>query len=203
MVLATLKRATKTFARYVAFAIFGSFMAWPIAHMIIVNNTVMSSWRLFGWGMYATPNAEQSRLRVVIHPSATEPIDISDLHEAVTQLSGNPVEESLCINLFLKESGQSLRKLPKSGFCQNEAMENHLDYFLHLGNTNHLKEFVNEAIDHAHQTGAEAFAFYTHQRFSLIRGEAYIESEVYQIAGETITSLGSVRHGEARREGNF
>lgn len=40
------------------------FTVWPALHIVIARQTGMSSWKLAGWGMYATPRLKASTLHV-------------------------------------------------------------------------------------------------------------------------------------------
>lgn len=180
--------------RKLALFIFGLFLVWPLIHIVLVNSTRISSWRLFGWGMYASPNPDQqARLRVVI---LNQPInnhdDIRKLHTALQQLQTDPAQESFCLNLF-SESGGILKKLPKQALCKEDRFAMDLDYFLHFGSSRHLGKFVGEALTRAQRVGAEALAFFTYQRFSLSERKAYVESEVYRIFGEKAVYVGKVK----------
>ncbi len=196
MALRSEGRRVNHWGYYLALTLFGILMTWPIIHMIIVNNSHLSSWRLFGWGMYATPNPEQSRLRVIMRDSSVaQPANVALLHRALAKLAHDPDQESLCINLFLDNAKNGLRKMSQSGFCHDEEIARHLDYFLHFGSTMHLAQLVNKAIASQKIPSSEAIVFFTHQRFSLMEARAYIESDVYRIAGNEITSLGKFRDG--------
>lgn len=180
--------------RKMALFIFGLCLVWPLLHIVLVNSMRISSWRLFGWGMYASPNPDQqARLRVII---LNQPIknddDIRKLHGALQQLHMEPSQESFCLNLF-SEVGGALKKLPKQALCREDELATHFDYFLHFGSPRHLGKFVGEALARSERVGSEALAFLTHQRFSLFEGKAYLESEVYRVIGEEAVYVGKVK----------
>lgn len=196
MDLESIRQAVKIFRLKLAFIVFGIFIAWPIFHIVVVNNFRMSSWRVFGWGMYATPNPEaQSRLRVVIRDKTkSQAVDLAQLNWSLAKLGFDPATESLCINLFLEEPGQTLRKLPRNGLCQNNVLARDLDYFMHFGSSKHLTEFIKGALSRADQTGSEAYAFLTHQRFNLFQRKTYLESDIYKVSGDEVQYLGKIKN---------
>jgi|GEM_PF-3615239 len=185
----------KEVRRRLGYAVFAILMIWPIIHMALVHHVGISSWRLFGWGMYATPiPMDQSRLRVVIRDhNDSKAIDLVRLHSSIAKLSADPKEESLCINLFLQGSNYDLVKLPRTGLCRNRAHAKNLDYFMHFGSSKHLKEFVHEAMAFAHRSQSEAYAFFTRQRFNLLQSRAYVESDVYGIFGNEVRFYGTIK----------
>lgn len=177
-----------------ALIVFGLILLWPIFHIIIINNLKISSWRFFGWGMYATPNPnDYARLRVVILDN-TRPddkaLDIAQMHETLVSIS-DPKEESLCLNLF-EESGLKLKRLPRPGLCRDSNLALNLDYFIHFGSNNNLKNFLSEALIRADHADAEVIAFLTYQRFNIFQRKAYLESDVYQLSGQ-LSYLGKIK----------
>jgi hypothetical protein len=195
MDLELVKRAVNSFRRKLALVVFALFIAWPIFHIVLVKNSRISSWRFFGWGMYATPNPDaQSRLRVVIiDKSLNQNVDVAKLHASLTKLSFDTAQESTCLNLFLEDSDHRLERLPRQGLCQKSDLAKKFDYFLHFGSPNHLAGFVREALFRANRSGFEAVAFMTHQRFSLFQRKAYVESDIYRVWGDKVEYLGKIK----------
>lgn len=201
----TMREGVSLFRRTLALIIFGIVLIWPIFHIALVKNVRISSWRLFGWGMYATPTPEtQSRLRVVIlNKHANQSADIAQLHDYLTKNSNQEVE-SRCINLFIEESEQILRRLPLHGLCRSRALGRNLAYFMNFGSFKHLTAFVNEALSRANQTGSKAYAFLTHQRFNIFKRTAYLESDVFKVSGDKVQYWGKINSdGEAHEEHNI
>lgn len=188
----------RNFRRKLAFIIFGIFLAWPAFHIVMVKNIRISSWRFFGWGMYATPTPDtQSRLRVVILNPSQQSVDPAHLHDSLENLNLEPSKESNCVNLFVKDAGQSLRRLPRTGLCEDDAVAQDLDYFTYFGSSKHLKKFINAALLRANQSSAEAYAFLTHQHFNIFQQKAYLESDVYRVSRDEVKYLGKIE-GEGK-----
>jgi hypothetical protein len=78
--------------------------------------------------------------------------------------------------------------------CTSRDMTTHLDYFLHFSSQPHLGQFINEALNRANYSGAPALVFLSHQRLSLLRSQAYVESDVYQVQGNEVRALGRIRY---------
>lgn len=189
-------KVINAFRQRLAFIIFGILIAWPIFHIIMVNTFRISSWRLFGWGMYATPNPEaQSRLRVIILNEGLNPVmDMAQIKESINELNLDKTKESLCINLFLKEPKKGFSRISQKGLCQNNAFAKDLDYFLHFGSKKHLEKIIKEALIHAKQLGSQAYALLTHQRFNLFQRKAYLESDIYKVSLEKVEYLGKIKN---------
>lgn len=189
------QKAVKTFRRRLAFVLFGIFLAWPVVHIALVKQYNLSSWRFFGWGMYATPIPEaQTRLRVVIRDkNKSEVPDLRQWHISLTKLSREQEHESQCINLFQEEPQQGLRGLARTGLCRNKRFATDLDYFVHFGSVQHLHEFISEALSRAEQAGSETLVFLARQRFNIFQKDAFIESDIYKIIGDEVQYLGKVK----------
>lgn len=180
-----------------ALIVFGLILCWPLFHIIIINNSKISSWRFFGWGMYATPNPnDYARLRVVILDKSRpreKDLNIEQIYDALAKFS-DPEEESLCLNLF-EEREQSLIRLPRLGLCRDHNLALNLDYFIHFGSHKNLRDFLSEALIRAEQadsTNKEVLAFLTLQRFNIFTRRAYLESDVYQLS-DGLRYLGKVK----------
>lgn len=146
--------------------------------------------------MYATPNPNgQSSLRVVIRDKSKALMaDMGRVHASLTTLSVEEADESACINLYIE--GAKLHKLPRNGLCQNDTTAKNLDYFMHFGSPNYLKDFVKEALLRAGQSDSEVYAFLTRQRFNVFESKAYLESDTYRIWGDKVEYLGKIKNQE-------
>jgi len=173
-------------------------MIWPLIHVGLVKNRGWSTWRFFGWGMYATPIIEHiSSLRVVILPKPTN-VDVVSLHALLNQVSSLN-KESQCINIFIENAEQGLLKLPSDGLCRTIDPSN-LDYFLYFGSDKHLNKFVKEALSSVRETSSLVYAFLTRQRINLFQRQAYLESDVYQLYDDEVQYLGNI---ESEGENEF
>lgn len=162
----------------------------------MVNTFKISSWRLFGWGMYATPSPEdQSLLQVMILDKGMDPaMDMAKIKETIDELNLDKTKESSCINLFLKEPEKTLLRISQKDLCQNKVFRKDLDYFLHFGSKKHLEKIIKEALTHARLLGSEAYAFLMNKRFNLFQKKAYLESDIYKISPERIEYLGKTKN---------
>lgn len=182
-----------------ALAVFGIILIWPIIHMALINVLPISSWRFFGWGMYATPSPEdQTRIRVVIAPNLSPSTNLKELHKRLNATS-SPLDESNCVNIFLIDDG-NIKRSNHSGLCQNETFLKNREYFLHFGSEKHLAAFINHTLEKSYNASSTALAFLTHQRFNLLNNNAYLESEIYKISDNNIIYLG--RFSDKRGEEN-
>jgi hypothetical protein len=170
-----------------ACTIFVLLLGWPLIHIIIINNSKISSWRYFGWGMYATPNPhENRRLSVVIlNKNRAQSTSLIKLHEALNNLS-------LCLNIF-EELDSNLRRLPDQNLCYEESLAMSFDFFMHFGSPKNLNKLVKEALARVQRSDADALAFLTYQRFNIFQRKAYLESDIYQIADNKVIYLGKVK----------
>jgi hypothetical protein len=164
-------------------------MIWPIFHIILVNHFRISSWRLFGWGMYATPNpGAQSQLNIVgLNNTKKEPIDITQLHTSL-------IDSSLCVNLFIKEPGQSLKRSFEHNLCEDKIFMKDLDYFMHFASYKHLAKVTKELLSYFNYTNLNAYAFFTHRRVNIFHKTTYLESDVYRISFDKVEYLGKVKN---------
>ena len=119
--------------------------------------------------------------------------DITELHKSLVPLIANANDESSCINLFIVETHNNLKRLPKTKLCFNEQHAEKLDYFLHFRSLANFKDFVNEAHGLVNQSKSEVYAFLTHQRFSLLHRKAYLESEIYRIEKDDVRYMGKIK----------
>ena len=178
-----------------AIIVFGLILCWPIIHIVMINNLKISSWRFFGWGMYATPNPnDYARLRVVILDKTMHQDIATSIKQIHDYLAGftDPQQESLCLNLF-EQLGQNLRRLPSLGLCRDNKLALNLDYFIHFGSLKNLREFLQEALARAERGDAEVLAFLTYQRFNIFQKKAYLESDVYKMSDIELSYLGKIK----------
>ncbi len=178
----------------IAYSIFALSLIWPLLHMALVHIYGFSSWRFFGWGMYATPNPEsQTRLHVILATDNREPQAIPELHRALSSAILDPDQESNCVNVFV-ENDSILHRLPPTNLCRNDAHVAELEEFLQLRATEKLNSFVHAALHALQQPSHKAVAFVTHQRLNLWQQKAYLESDVYKIENDAIIYMGKVKN---------
>jgi hypothetical protein len=188
--------AANNFRYRLALFIFSFCLVWPLIHMVLVNSLGISTWRLFGWGMYATPNPEsQLRLSVVITDNNLTPSEIDTLYKSFNNLSSEE-QDSMCLNLFLHDSDNKLTKLPRTGLCKQQELADKLDYFMHFRSTKNLGDFVEAALRRTEHQDSEAWAFLVRQRYNLFRNEHYQESEVYLVKGGLVKYMGKISNKE-------
>jgi hypothetical protein len=182
--------------RTIGWLVFAAAMMWPLFHMVIVHSSTMSSWRFFGWGMYATPNPEAAtRLRLVILQDGVAQ-DVLGLYSDVNRISSLNTE-STCVNLFQQEASAHVRKISHDHICRDKMASQHLDRFLHLGKTDDLRQFAQATLRRVGAHG-NALAFVTHQRIDLFAMQAYLASDVYRISDDRIDQLVSINGGGHR-----
>ncbi len=156
---------------------------WPPLHLIAAKCWGFSTWRFFGWGMYANPDPEsQTRLRLVILPATIagegKP-PYQQLFSELSKLSTKPEDESWCVNLFVPGPSGALQRQEVANFCQSPEINRHLDYTLHFSSQKHLRSLVDAIKKQSEQHGASVLVYLTHQRLDLGRNIAYTESEAY------------------------
>lgn len=184
--------AASKFRQIISLGFFSILMIWPLIHIVVVSQTSLSSWRLFGWGMYATPTPDdQSRLRVIIKKKETY-TDISSLYASLMATSNDPSEESHCVNVFIYRSPDDLERLPRPGLCNNRKAILDLEYFMHLGSHKYLAHFLKKVLASLNQPNGEIYAFLTHQRFNIFQNQAYVKSDIYRIIDDEATFLGTI-----------
>jgi hypothetical protein len=169
-------------------------LLWPPLHIVAVKYFGFSSWRLFGWGMYASPSPDDgSSLRVVLLSpvSAADP-DIKQVFAELLRENESDEDESNCINLFTQNSGLKLSRLPLNGVCESEENARNLDYFLQFSSTTHLAHLLQGAMRHGAYTPQASLVYLTHQRSNLRQQQLYFESEVYRVQGESVHYLGRI-----------
>ena len=188
------RRFMNSLRKKLAFALTLCVLAWPPIHLVIAKVTGISTWRLFGWGMYATPNPlSQSRLRMVILNENKQAPNLDHLHRTLIRASANPEDESLCINLFLENEKGELNKQARNGLCKDDGIAKKLDLFVELGSKTSLTAFTKEALQRAGLPHAQAIIFLSHQRVNLFKNQAYVESQAYRYADAKIHKLGTFR----------
>lgn len=203
-----LYRLFNAVAYKLAQVIFAFMLIWPLCHIAMIHLTHISSWRLWGWGMYASPDPRAySSLRVVIKnqqgSNENNKRDVDQLFNQLTSITTNPTEESLCINLYEENSSKSLIRLPTTGLCHNQETEDALNYFLHLGSINHGIRFFMEALRLVGQSNAHAYMFLTKQRINMFQNEAFLESHVYSISPHHAAFLGSIKKEGDTHDGAY
>jgi len=192
MDLKTLKKYIDVICTSLSVLIVCALLIWPPIHMIAAKTFHFSTWRLFGWGMYANPNPQsQSRLRVVVLDNTD--IDLKNLHTVLTQSSSDPEQESMCINMFAFEHNH-LRKLPRNGLCKDDRIAREFDLFLHFSSIKNLSVFTKEALHKIEREHSPAIVFLTHQRMDLLRKKTFVESDAYKFASDKVVYLGKIKN---------
>ncbi|MCA9507440.1 MAG: hypothetical protein KC505_03340 [Myxococcales bacterium] len=188
-----LKTKLRTLAKKTALILFAALLIWPIFHMLFVQTLHLSPWRLFGWGMYAAPTPQAQSLLWVVVNENNQKIDSKKLFNLLANLKHDPTQESNCINVFLQRDEKMLKRIPLSGLCSDSVNESHLEQFLHLGSTYHLKKFVDAALLRIGLKNNQSYAFWTHQRFNIFFNKAFLESYSYSISADNAHYLGKIR----------
>ena len=144
-----------------------------------------STWRLFGWGMYATPDTESYSQLAILYVNGTlnGKVEIEKIYNKIEAMLRQPERNSTCINLFFydKNSKVDVVQLPSRGVCRGRGVDTALDYFYQFGSIDYLHKLVHFLSSHAGQEVSEAFVFHTIQRLDLQRMQAYTQHHVYDI----------------------
>ena len=136
-------------------ALLGIALVWPPLHMVATAYFGFSSWRFFGWGMYAEPHPESFANVRILYAEGTAP------RECPTQA---PAHERL--QVFVA-AGDDFRPISP---CEDRARANELvRRVLHLGDRAAMAELA----------GTQATVLITRQRLSVTDGKLYTLTTKY------------------------
>jgi hypothetical protein len=166
----------------------GVMILWPPLHAVASKVLGFSSWRFFGWGMYATPHPESlSVLRIVWFSENSETVtDYRRLYEEL-RLHGRSGQKNGCFDAMVKENGAALRDLSVANPCDDGEVERHLAYFRHFGSKKHLALLVEKASPRVGAGGLRrAVVFLFRQRLQLESSRAFTEREIFEVSGRDV-----------------
>lgn len=154
--------------------------------MHIVSTKVLrfSTWRLFGWGMYATPDVEShSQISIVYVTSPYSDAEVKALYHRTQEILRSSENSRACVLLFAENTVRKsdIIQLPSREACHHPEIDDHLDYFYQFGSTKHLMKLVQLLTNFTEKKTTEAFVFHTFQRIDVLRSKAYTEYIVYRV----------------------
>jgi hypothetical protein len=165
---------SRSMKSYFSFGIIISLLIWPNIHMALSNRGDFSSWRFFGWGMYATPHPEDGVVTdIIFHSKKKFPLIKNDS-------KGNNLPG---VRLFVFD-GEKLQKITGENYLLKKMIKVANTYFLHIPNEKHRKKLVEIALnflklDRANFKGAGLIK--NRQRVNLHENQLYTEEISYKV----------------------
>ncbi len=177
-------------------AIFFVLLIWPCVHMIATKTLHFSSWRLFGWGMYATPDMEsRSQISIVyVQGKLKSDADVELLYQKTQEILKLPERNSSCATLFFQDEIQKseLIQLSSQDACDDPKVDDGLDYFYQFGSVAYLTQLVHALASRAETGVTEALVFHTIQRLDLAKHRAYTEYRAYRVQAPGVPSASNL-----------
>lgn len=178
----------------VARLLFAGLLVWPLIHAFGSKVLGFSSWRLFGWGMYAQPHPESfSHLYLVWLNDS--PNDVQLAYEDFERRWKSAGATS-CLTVLLQEPGGSLREALIDDVCDDPAIDLHHRTFMHFRSLRHLS-FLSQHLAPLLETRnapPHLLAIHIQQRVSLETSTATTQSELFEIRNDNVISLGRPQH---------
>ncbi len=159
-------------------------LVWPVAHMTLTKTTGLNSWKLGGWGMYATVHPMEHGL--VLLPYDQAPPRPDDL---------GPVLDE--IRVLLPTDGSDLREIEVEEIPPEtqRSLFDHATDLLALGQDGHVRAYVRPLEEAAAGTGAPArrsLLLVTEGRLDLLGdSRTWVRAKVYRHDGGEVTRIGT------------
>ncbi len=179
-------------ARRARYFLFFLALAWPPIHFLASEHFGFSSWRLFGWGMYATPHPESlANLNLVfLH----DDFDFgSELGQAYSEFRSTQEmdPEGDCLRIFRKKEGIPIEEFRLRSLCRDGALREQIAIFDHYDTTSSLEGVVSKIIDKLKQDpDTTILVVLSRQRVRPSAAEAYVENELFSFSRKKIQHLG-------------
>ncbi|MBG08285.1 MAG: hypothetical protein CME68_05970 [Halobacteriovoraceae bacterium] len=165
---------SKGFKSYFSFGIMICLLVWPTIHMGLSSQGYFSSWRFFGWGMYATPHPQDGvTTNIIFHPK--KPLPILNQYSKNDNLKG--------IRFFVFD-GKRLQKVNGDHYLLKKMIKFANIYFLHIPNEKHKSKLVEVALNFLKLERDEfkgADLIKTRQRFNLLENKLYTVENNYKV----------------------
>lgn len=158
----------------------GMLLLWPPVHAIASELCGFSSWRYFGWGMYATPHPETlGHLSLIwMDPSAPR-------QSALDLLQATVLHDASCVAVFVYDRATGLHALDMPGLCDHPAVQEDLAHVAHFRSTRHLVALVDR-LSAPDRQAYPVLAIFARQRLRLAPATAYTQSEVFLVRDGTV-----------------
>jgi hypothetical protein len=183
----------KNLRKKVAFFAFFSLLIWPPIHAIASKHFGFSSWRFFGWGMYASPYPDSvSNLSfiVICNPVSNE----KELYQRVYKEFRSEwadASQSHCFDIFVKKGNSPLTEISSNHFCNDSSVEESLSFVKHFLSRQHLTRLANLInVKGCEEASVNVLAILTQQRIDMTHSYAFLENHLLSIKPQKIIDLG-------------
>ena len=164
----------KKMKSYFPFGIIICLLIWPTIHMVLSGKGHFSSWRFFGWGMYATPHPQDGVTTNIIFYSK----------KVLPKLNNYSKSNDLKGVRYFIFDGENLQKINGDNYLFKKMIKVANTYFLHIPNEKHQKKLVEIALNLLKLEENDfkgAALIKTRQRLNLHHNKLYTMENIYKV----------------------
>lgn len=154
---------------------------WPLVHLAGCKTFGFSSWRFFGWGMYATPHAEGARIDLFFSADPARPADKT-----------NPIDDPNddgCLGVWTIDATGVPRALSTKALCEDGAFAEDLSRALQFRSHKALSNLIKSAEASLRPGYPASSLSITSQRLSVLKSFVYLEKRRYRVSGDAVEKL--------------